>query len=350
MARMPTFDPINYLVEKRFPSLLNASSSPFADEDAQKRFDKRQKQVEEFVRELRQKSDDEIDALVSVERKKEAEQEAKRIADREAALFFNRRDSDADFEHWSRAAYWTLEEGVALSFGKEPALVNWEKLLPYRQVSPFAKRYRKRRDLVRRAAAIKQIYDTNFPEFFLGWAKRNGMDLPPSLLDLVEKNGQQIADWPVLLEMANKRTEEAIESGKRTCEEAIESGKRSFREALDSGRKMHAEALAAWKANADELREAIRTLTTENEQLKLQQASVEPEPEKPINAKSRLSLLKLVLGMAIDGYRFDPKSSKSSLPGELVDDLALIGISIDESTVRSWLREAASSVDFKFPE
>ena len=113
MARMPTFDPINYLVEKRFPSLLNASSSPFADEDAQKRFDKRQKQVEEFVRELRQKSDDEIDALVREERKKEAELEAKRIADREAALFFNLRDPKP-VKLGPRITAWRVEDIRAL--------------------------------------------------------------------------------------------------------------------------------------------------------------------------------------------------------------------------------------------
>ena len=38
--------------------------------------------------------------------------------------FFNRPESDADFDHWLKMYYWTPEEAVSLSFGKEPTRVN----------------------------------------------------------------------------------------------------------------------------------------------------------------------------------------------------------------------------------
>jgi hypothetical protein len=47
----------------------------------------------------------------------------------------------ADFEHWSKAAHWTLEEAIALSFGRAPERVSWEKIKPYVQSSPFAFEY-----------------------------------------------------------------------------------------------------------------------------------------------------------------------------------------------------------------
>lgn len=213
MARMPSFDPINYLIEKRFPRILHASSSPLADEDAQKRFYNREKQIEEFVRELRQKSDEEIDKLVKEEEKKESEQRALSQKNAERRMWYNLPASAADFEHWSKAAYWTLDEGIALSFGKDPSKVSWKKLDPYRQISPFVAGYANRKDLAERAVAMKQLFQTNIPGFFLGWAKRNTFELPPQLLELVEQNGQIVADWPDLLKKANERTEEAFEQG-----------------------------------------------------------------------------------------------------------------------------------------
>ena len=37
--------------------------------------------------------------------------------------FFEQLDALADFEHWSRAEYWTPDEAVAVSFGKNPNAV-----------------------------------------------------------------------------------------------------------------------------------------------------------------------------------------------------------------------------------
>jgi hypothetical protein len=67
-----------------------------------------------------------------------------------------------------------------------------------------------------------------------------------------------------------------------------------------------------------------------------------PKPSAPqtLRSKERDSLLKLVLGMAVDGYGYDPKASRSPVPREIADCLELLGLSIDEDTVRKWLNEA----------
>ena len=74
---------------------------------------------------------EDLQALYEQEHEKErVEQQAK--ADREEAQrFFNQPRAKADFEYWSKCAYWTLDEAIALSLGKAPQIVSWEKVKGY---------------------------------------------------------------------------------------------------------------------------------------------------------------------------------------------------------------------------
>src|SRR3954447_18601448 len=45
-------------------------------------------------------------------------------------------------------------------------------------------------------------------------------------------------------------------------------------------------------------------------------------PERPLEAKERDSLLKSVIGMALDSYKYEPKLSRSTVPQQIADDLA----------------------------
>ena len=60
--------------------------------------------------------------------------------------------------------------------------------------------------------------------------------------------------------------------------------------------------------------------------------------EKPLHTKEQESLLKLVIGMAIKGYRYDPSAGRSGVTAEIVSDLAELGLTIDEGTVRKFLK------------
>lgn len=60
--------------------------------------------------------------------------------------------------------------------------------------------------------------------------------------------------------------------------------------------------------------------------------------------KERLSLLKLVIGMAIRGYNYEPGAEKNNATKDIVDDLAALGISITDETVLKYLREAEQKV------
>ncbi len=69
-----------------------------------------------------------------------------------------------------------------------------------------------------------------------------------------------------------------------------------------------------------------------------------PAAERPLSTTENNTLLKLVIGMAMKGYAYDPAASKSAVPKEIADDLATLGINITDDTVRKWLKEGANNV------
>jgi hypothetical protein len=52
----------------------------------------------------------------------------------------------------------------------------------------------------------------------------------------------------------------------------------------------------------------------------------------------------MIIGMAMDGYGFDPAANRSPVPKEISDALAKKGMSLDTDTVRRWLKEAAENL------
>lgn len=69
--------------------------------------------------------------------------------------------------------------------------------------------------------------------------------------------------------------------------------------------------------------------------------------EKPILTKERETVLKLILGMAMAGYKFDPKALRNSATTEITTDLERLGLGLDQDTVRNWLKEASGLMPSK---
>lgn len=63
-----------------------------------------------------------------------------------------------------------------------------------------------------------------------------------------------------------------------------------------------------------------------------------------LGTRERDTLLKLVIGMAVEAYRHDPEAARSAAPGEIAGDLAKHGLSVTDDTVRKYLKEAAATV------
>ena len=59
-----------------------------------------------------------------------------------------------------------------------------------------------------------------------------------------------------------------------------------------------------------------------------------------LHPKERQSLQKMILGMAIEQYGYDP-STRGSAVSQIADDLRTHGVSLDEDTIRKQLKAAA---------
>jgi hypothetical protein len=307
-------DKIDYLVLRRYPfarlldlspSLSSLSAPPRVSDDDRKR-------VISYRSELSALAPDELTERLKQERAKEAEELRQKAEREEQQRFFNQARANADFSHWSKAAHWTLDEALALSFGKAPEKVTWKNVEPYRHVSPFAFQYQRRRDLALRALQWKQLFDPVLPGIFLAWCKRTDLAVPAELEVAVTARGVQVADWQSLYNDLKSTFEKAQASAQRQDEQ--------------------------WRELVKQKDELIASL---NRQVIDAQQTLPPQAEKSLGARERDSLLKLIIGMAVGGYGHDPYAKRSEQPAAIADDLARRGIPLDADTVRKWLREAA---------
>lgn len=223
-----------------------------------------------YQEELYSKPREELERMCAEERPKEQEERRIKAEKEEKDRYFNQPDVNADFDFWSKAAYWTLDEAVALSLGKDPKKVKWDDIKSLIDRSPFIQEYGKRRNLANRAKATGQIKEPTPPSAFVQWSHENDLSFP-----------QQLAEK---LKVRMKKTDAATPTPS-----------------------------APVKPKADELK-----------------------------TREKDTLLKLVIGMAVAGYRYDPKATKNQAVADITDDLAKLGLSLDADTVRRWLKEAAS--------
>jgi len=300
MARLPSYDPISFLVGQKY-NLASGSGSGFsqstptaeqraANEEHWKRL---QKAAEDFRKELEQK--DEIEIAEMVEEIRAADRvrqlEAKERA--EEAHSFNQPNALATpekYTYWCKARYWNISEATALLIGRDPKCLSEEKVKNDRKGSKIGTDYLQSRELVERA--FRQICNRRHvaPSDYVQWALNIGMPVPQDLLDAFDARGPQIKEW----------SEEQAELQNKIAQ----------------------------------LREQVSQLEQE-----AGARSADPSP-KSLSVRERESLLKLVIGMAIGGYAYDPKASRTATAREICSDLQLRGLTLDEDTIRKYLNEA----------
>ena len=196
-------DPIQFLLERKFPNyrILNAQLSQIEwttrNRELRPKLEQEQKQFKEYESQLQAMSAGDLQNLFEREQSKLIKEISAKLEEEEQARYFNQPYSDADFNYWGKMAYWTIDEAIALSFGKNPELVKWSKLIEEHFIpqSPFIEKYLGTLKLAQRAITAKQISEPVWPGEFIAWAKRNGLDFPQKLVDKVESLGQVIADW-----------------------------------------------------------------------------------------------------------------------------------------------------------
>jgi hypothetical protein len=320
MVRIPKVDYKTFLIERKFPGFARITASTgtarlcnpansrkgssitsSSDQKSKKppskgktdpgqRMSKYVATVQRYRAELEKLTDDELRRLYEDERKK-------KLAEEDKERFFNQPSADADFDYWSKMAHWTLDEAVALSFGKSPAVVNKKSLSSMQTwLSPFAEEYNKTLELANRAIPWKKLFDPVLPTLFIKWAKDNKIPIPDELVEKVVSRSGALVDW------------------KKMYDELLEKNNNNVQIANDIISNKDAE-IAGLVAQAP-LKKALGT-------------------------REKDTLLKLVIVMAVAGYGYDPKAKRSPIPQQIADDLAERGMPMDVDTVRKWLKEAA---------
>lgn len=67
--------------------------------------------------------------------------------------------------------------------------------------------------------------------------------------------------------------------------------------------------------------------------------------EKPLDPRERSTMLKMIITMAMEGYRYDPKAERSTIPSEIESDMNLLGVGINLETIRKHLRSGSALLD-----
>ena len=95
-------------------------------------------------------------------------------------------DPYADISYWSKAAYWTIEEGTALSFGYEPRVVTSEWVQECE--TPFKRKYDDLKSLAQRARDTGELTEPITPASYIKWF---GTGFFPELEQTVQNRGKQ---------------------------------------------------------------------------------------------------------------------------------------------------------------
>jgi len=102
-----------------------------------------------------------------------------------AAAAAMKQREQADFEYWSKADTWTLEEGISLIINTDPRVEHdspnlWKEI---KLSNPFRDHYL----LAERALEASKLNANNTPLKFISWAEQTGLTVPEELNKLVSK-------------------------------------------------------------------------------------------------------------------------------------------------------------------
>lgn len=201
----------------------------------------------------------------------------------------------ADFSYWSRSPKWSVTEAISLALGADPDSAKYYVRTSYdpsrrrsNNKPPFSMAFEKMRHLVEQN--FMSAVDDSMVKAgeYVEWLAQMKLPLPQGLRAAMDMYAQPRIDWRALA--ANAQTDIA-EKGARIA--------------------------------------------------KLETAIADNALVGSSNTKERESLLKLVIGMAVKGYSYDPKAGRSETAKEISDDLLLLGISLSDDTVRKYLKMAA---------
>jgi hypothetical protein len=236
------------------------------------------------------------------------------LRDEQSSVQRGKELSQQDYEHWLHMPYWWADEGLALMFGKDPEALDWKVLRHLEGYSEFVDNFARARERFfqdRRAGIIPFFLP---PHLFIAWATDAGFDLPAPL----RRFARRTAELRNYLRQLDARhvSNEAPSRGQHHSDRGQSESPSRFSDDRTAGNLSE-------PSGAPFLESSSRAMHVE------------------LSTKERATVLKIILGMAVVGYRYNPKASRTSVTKEIADDIHSVGLTIDEDTVRKYLRAAA---------
>ncbi len=225
----------------------------------------------------------------------------------ESDQFFNQANAEADFDYWGKMASWSIDEAIALSFGKDPRVVNEKSLSTVSFDFSFCKKYRELHELAKRAIKWKKLFYDVLPGVFIAWTKNADIPFPEELERKVIKYGGYVANWQTAHDDLLEKFEGLEQEHDSLKEETLESMKN-------------------YQVRIGKLISHIESIND----------SSEKDLTKPLHKKEKDSLLKLLAGMLMTAY-----NSKTVKASEVqADIMRSAGIELNDDTIRKYIKEA----------
>jgi hypothetical protein len=290
MSKVPEYhsDPIAYLLRRKFGEAAVTGPVSGVQEDDRETEAQISEELQAYRAQLQGLAEEQLFALAYQEREKEA---SELVDAQEQGRFFNQPEARADYEYWGRLPLWTLDEAVALTLEKTPALVTWSKIEEYAESSPFAAHFATLRHFVLRAKEAQRLPELVSPTDYIAWANANKVTLPSELKESVQAFSGEVPDWKALYE-----------------------------------------------------EEKLRNASTSDELERLKAAG------KPLGRREQNTLYKMILGMAVATYEHESRKSRTATSRLIAQDLKTLKLSVDADTVRKWLQKAKDEFGHRLPD
>jgi hypothetical protein len=191
---MSSLSYIPYLMQRKFSELNKYKNNPHFNlgisSDDKKEYLNR---AEEYELQLASIDPQEVKKLWDEERAKEAEENLVVERRKEASYIFNQSEAQIDCVNAAQQSYWTLEECVAYSLGKDPSKVNKKSMMPYSQTT-FGKEFFRRINLIQRGKICLELSEINRPNSCVQWFKCKGISFSDELVEIMSNKPGNIID------------------------------------------------------------------------------------------------------------------------------------------------------------
>ena len=242
-------------------------------------------------------------------------------------------DTAADFARWGAVQYWSVEEGIALSFGFDPRVVNARALGGY-EGHPFAAEFDRRLDLAKRAVVEGQLAVRSSPKRFMKWAKTVGISFPDKLVHMA---GPLAATDPVRTSSASGLTKMVKTDSKITLSIVKEIyGFDPAQPLRDTFAEIAADLLSVGiSVEVQALEQFLKKTTDLDDNL----------------TEAHQTLCRVIFGLAVKHFEHDPSASRGDGPQNIAKLMRDLGTPLDVGAIRSRLQWGAPDLmRIRFPK